>query len=204
MKHLNTILITILFLAVGVIYYLHFTAIDNKSHRPEMANFGTSKTGSVAYVNIDTLMSKFEMYKDIQAGLSRKQQNMESNFATKYKSFENNVNEAQKRLSDPLAVITSIQKEQIDQQLSKQKMDLEKLQNDYMTQLQQEGVSANRKIIEYIMEYLKEYTKGKGIQYILSYGFGGNILFSDRELEITSEVLIGLNDRYRKEKTLQK
>lgn len=204
MKHLNTILIALLFLAVGVIYYLHFVSLNAKSNKTEIANFGTSKAGTVAYVNMDSLMSKMEMYKDIQADLSKKQQSLESTFALKYKSFENNVNEAQKRLSDPAAVITAIQKEQIDQQLSKQKMDLEKLQNDYMTQLQQESVSANRRIIEYIMEYLKAYTKGKGIQYILSYGFGGNILYSDSELEITTVVLVGLNDQYRKEKTLKK
>ena len=204
MKHLNTILIALLFASVGVLYYLHFTSAGKKSDKTESADFGTAKTGTVAYINIDTLMSKMEMYKEIQSGLARKQQNLESNFATKYKSFENNVNEAQKRLSDPLAVITSIQREQIDQQLSKQRMDLEKLQSDYMSQLQQEGVTANRKIIEYIMEYLKEYTKGKGIQYILSYGFGGTILYSDSELEITSEILVGLNDQYRKEKSLQK
>ncbi len=166
MKHLNTILIAVLFFAIGVIYYLHFASL-NKSKKTEIANFGTPTAGSVAYLNIDTLMSKMEMYKDIQAGLSRKQQNLESNFATKYKSFENNVNEAQKRLSDPVAVITNIQRQQIDEQLSKQKMDLEKLQSDYMSQLQQEGVSANRKMIEYIMDYLQEYTKGKGIQLAL-------------------------------------
>jgi outer membrane protein len=204
MKHLNTVLLALLFLAVACIYYLHFSSSNNKSHKPEIANFGTAKTGSVAYVNMDSLMAKMEMSKDIQAGLARKQQNLESNFAVKYKSFQTNVSEAQKRLSDPTAVITSIQKDQIDQQLTKQRTELEKLQNDYMTQLQQEGVTANRRVIEYIMEYLKEYTKGKSIQYILSYSFGGNILFSDKELEITSEVLIGLNDQYRKEKSLQK
>ena len=204
MKHLNTILISVLFIAVGIIYYLHFSTLNKNSGTTEIANFSSPATGSVAYLNIDTLMSKMEMYKDIQTGLSRKQQNLESNFALKYKTFENNVTEAQKRLSDPVAIITNIQRQQIDEQLSKQKMDLEKLQNDYMTQLQQEGLSANRKIIEYIMEYLKEYTKGKGIQYIFSYGFGGNILYTDNKLDITSDVLIGLNDRYRKEKSLQK
>jgi outer membrane protein len=143
MKHLNTILFALLFVAVGVIYFLHFTS-NNKSQKTEIANFGTPATGTVAYLNIDTLMSKMDMYKEVQTGLSRKQQNLESNFATKYKSFENNVNEAQKRLSDPVAVITNIQRQQIDEQLSKQKMDLEKLQSDYMGQLQQEGLSANR------------------------------------------------------------
>jgi Skp family chaperone for outer membrane proteins len=145
-----------------------------------------------------------EMYKDIQTGLAKKQSDLESNFATKYKNFEKNVNDMQKRLADPTEIVTQIQKEQIDQQLTKQRMDLENLQNSYMSQLQQEGITANRMIIEYIMAYLKNYTKGKGIQYILSYGFGGNILYTDSTLDITNEILFGLNEKYLKEKSLKK
>jgi outer membrane protein len=201
MKYLNTIFISLLFIAVTVLFYLHFKTKNNETTKDNALN---SKSGSIAYVNIDSLFSKMELYKDTQAQLAKKQQDLESNFAVRYKSFENNVNEVQKRFSDPTAIITQVQKDQIDQQLSKQKSDLENLQNNYMTQMQQESASANKKIIEYIMQYLKDYTMGKNIQYILSYGFGGNILYTDTGLDLTSEILFGLNEKYLKEKSSQK
>lgn len=202
MKYINTILFALLFIAVGMIYYLHFKSHENKSSDPSQIRM--PEKNNIAYVNIDTLLPQFEMYKDIQAGLAKKQSDLESNFAMKYKSFEKNVNDVQKRLADPTEIITQIQKEQIDQQLTKQRMDLENLQNSYMTQLQQEGIIANRTIIGYIMNYLKDYTKGRGIQYIFSYGFGGNILYTDSTLDITNEILFGLNEKYLKEKSLKK
>jgi len=201
MKYLNTVLFTLLFLLTGILFFLHFSS--NRKDRTENEAPVASKE-AVLYVNIDTLLSKLEMYKDFQQGLEKKQQDLESNFAARYKSFENNVNDVQKRFSDPTAIITPIQKDQINQQLSKQKMDLDNLHNNYVNQLQQEGLDANRKMIEYIVEYLKEYSAGKGIQYILSYGFGGNILYTDNKLDITQEVVFGLNERYLKEKSLKK
>lgn len=202
MKYINPILFALLFIAVGIIYFLHFRSPDGKTS--DSSQIRLPEQNTIAYVNIDTLLPKFEMYNDIQTGLAKKQSDLESNFAMRYKSFEKNVNDVQKRLSDPTEIVTQIQREQIDQQLTKQRMDLENLQNNYMTQLQQEGVNANRMIIEYIMAYLKDYTKGKGIQYILSYGFGGNLLYTDSNLDITDDILFGLNEKYLKEKSLKK
>ena len=198
MKNLNSILIALLFIAVAILYYLHFNTTGSKSVDSLSAK---GKSTSVVYVNIDSLLTKMEMYKDIQTQLAKKQMDLEANFAVRYKSFEKNISDVQKRFSDPLAIITPIQKEQIDKQLSQQKSDLENLQNNYMTQLQQEGAVANKRIVEYIVDYLNEYTKGKDIQYVLSYGFGGNILYTDKELDLTNEVLSGLNEKYLKEKS---
>ena len=198
MKNLNSILIALLFIAVAILYYLHFNTTGPKSVDSVSAKV---KSTSVVYVNIDSLLTKMEMYTDIQTQLAKKQMDLESNFAVRYKSFEKNISDVQKRFSDPLAIITPIQKEQIDKQLNQQKLDLENLQNNYMTQLQQEGSLANKRIVEYIVDYLNEYTKGKDIQYVLSYGFGGNILYTDKELDLTNEVLSGLNEKYLKEKS---
>jgi outer membrane protein len=73
-----------------------------------------------------------------------------------------------------------------------------------LNQLQLEGVNANRSVIENIMSYLKDYSKDKNIQFILSYGFGGNLLYYDPSLDITDEILAGLNEKYLKEKSMKK
>lgn len=202
MKYFNTIAIAVLFIAMGILFYLHFKPSEKIQDHDFSA--GLSGKKEIFFVNIDTLLPKLDMYKDVQSGLAKKQVDMESNFAAKYKTFERNVSDFQKRLSDPTEIVTQVQREQIDQQLSKQRMDLENLQSSYMNQLQQEGVTANRKIIEFIMEYLKDYSKDKGIQYILSYGFGGNLLYYNSSLDITNEILYGLNEKYLKEKTMKK
>ena len=202
MKYLNTVLFGLLFVSVAILYFLHF---GSSADKPVISPQVKVPEGSpILYVNIDTLLPKMEMYKDIQAGLAKKQLDLESNWSMKYRSFEKNVNDIQKRMNDPMEIITPIQREQIDQQLTKQRVDLENLQNTYLNQMQQEGINANRMIVEYIMDYLRDYSRDKGIQYILSYGFGGNILYTDHSLDLTPEILYGLNEKYLKEKSMKK
>jgi len=202
MKYINTILIALLFIAVGILYFLHFKSLDNESASSPIDDLPQSN--SIAYVNVDTLLPGMEMYKDIQAGLAKRQSDLESSLAIKYKTFEKNVSDIEKKLNDPTEIITQIQKEQINQQLTKQRTDLENLQSSYMNQLQQETINANMMIFEFIRNYLKDYTKDKGIQYVFSYGLGGNILYSDSTMNLTSDVLYGLNEKYLKEKSMKK
>ncbi len=61
-------------------------------------------------------------------------------------------------------------------------------------------VSQN-KVINYIMEYLTEYNSDNRFSMIFSYSFGGGLLFADEGLDITSEVLEGINIKYEAEKT---
>ncbi|MEZ5001010.1 MAG: OmpH family outer membrane protein [Bacteroidales bacterium] len=47
----------------------------------------------------------------------------------------------------------------------------------------------NRKVMEYIYSFLDEYAVESGYQYILGKSFGGQVLYSEKSLDITSEVL---------------
>jgi outer membrane protein len=47
-----------------------------------------------------------------------------------------------------------------------------------------------------LSSYLKEYNKGKNYTFILGYQKGGGILFANDSLDITREVLDGLNKEF--------
>ncbi len=56
-------------------------------------------------------------------------------------------------------------------------------------------------ISEKVADYLKVYAKDKGYKMVLKYQKGmGDILFADESLDVTHEVIKGLNEAYNKEK----
>jgi len=205
MKNLNTILISILILAVAVLYFLHFTNGKKTTANAEAADTETAVAVTdavIAYINIDTMLVQMEMYKDLQSTLEKKQKELEGNFGTKYKAFEKNVSDLQNKVSKGL--VTRAEAEQMNQQLANDQMQLENLNASYTQQLQEEGIVSNRKVIDYIMEYLKEYTADKNIQFIFSYTFGGNLIYMNGAYDITNEILVGINQKYLAEKPAAK
>jgi len=197
MKKLNTILIIVLILAVGVLYVLHFTGGKNandKSQTGAEQNSSTVVDTNIAYINIDSMLVQMEMYKDLQAGLSKKQKELESNFGTKYNTFQKNVADLQNKVNKGL--VTRAEAEQLNQQLTNDQAQLENLNATYTQQLQEEGIVSNRKVIDYIMEYLKEYNADKNLKFVFSYSFGGNLLYMDESYDITTDILTGINSKY--------
>jgi outer membrane protein len=205
MKNLNTILIAVLILAVGVLYFLHF----NQGGKPAttskeaiVTNPSAAANGLIAYVDLDTLLAQMEMYKDLQENLAKKQKELEGTFGTKYKTFQNNVNDLQNKVNRGL--VTRAEAEQINKQLANDQAQLEELNNTYTQQIQEEGFVSNRKVVDYIMVFLKDYTKDKNIKFVFSYAFGGNLLYTDNAYDITSDVLKGVNEKYLAEKAANK
>ena len=72
----------------------------------------------------------------------------------------------------------------------------EELQDAYGKKLQ----DMNDMLATKIHDYLKTYNKEKKIDYILGYQKGSGILFAKDELDVTPEVLKGMNETYSKEK----
>ncbi len=192
-------------IAIAVLYFLHFSQNQKTSSTVEKSSSESSQVlteAAIAYVNIDTLLVQMEMYKDLEAGLAKKQKELESNFGTKYKTFEKNVLDLQTKVNKGL--LTRAEAEQMNQQLAGDQKQLEDLNATYTQQLQEEGMVSNRKVVDYIMEYLKDYNQDKNIKFVFSYTFGGNLLYMDGSYDITSDILSGVNQKYLAEKAASK
>lgn len=199
MKRLNIIFNIVIVIALATLYVLHFTSGRKNNTKFEAEETGHEISGSsaIAFINIDSLLNHMKMYSDIQEVLNKKQQNLEANFASKYRTFEQSVNKFQNEVNKGLLTRSEMQTK--DQQLADEKLKLENLHNEYLQQMQEEGLVSHRKVIDYIMEYLKEYNQDKNLQYIFSYSFGSNLLYADENLDITKEIIIGLNNKYNAE-----
>ena len=80
MKNLSLILNAVLIVAVGVLFYLHFSAKGSTTAGPAKAE-GISiyqPDVPIVYVNIDTLLSNYEYFNDMQNDFADKQSELEA------------------------------------------------------------------------------------------------------------------------------
>lgn len=164
----------------------------------EKIDLGTVSDGQTVYVNIDTLMIHYLMAQDFTNELDGKTKKIEAELNNKQRKFQSDItdfnNKAQKGLE------TRARLAEIQQQLATEEQNLLQLGDSYRMQLAEEQGVMQRKVLQAIMDYLTEYNKDKGYQYILANSFGSNILYANPALDITASVLAGLNATYKAEK----
>lgn len=198
MKNLSAILFVILFLAVAVLFFFQFKGgkkgVVNTSADAQTENTG----GGIAYVNIDTVVFKFNMYSDRRAELLDKQKKAEAELNSKGTQYEKGVKDYQDKVNKGL--ITRATAAEMEQSLLQQQQELVNLRDKLQSDLMEEDQVMNRQILEYITTYLEEHKAEYNYEYIFGKSFGSVVLYGNSAHDITQKVLDGLNAKYQTEK----
>jgi outer membrane protein len=201
MKKLSLWINVVLIAAVVVLYFLHFngseSCVDN-NRKSDSTKIEIDENYSIAYVNFDTLLTNYDMFADKQDELMKKRDESEAELQTKSRSLEKQVADFKNKTQNGL--ITRTKAQVLQQELGKKEQDLYKLRDQLTGKLSEEEQVMNRQVMYSIMEYLKEYNEDHSYRFILSNSFGGSLLFTDKNLNITSDVLAGLNKKYNDKK----
>ena len=193
MKIANIVTNVVLGVAVIVLFVFHFSGEKGEKGGERAAAAMLANPGdiSIAYFNMDSVMSQWDLYDDYQQDLSQKQTELEADFAGRTETFYQSVQDAQYKIQKGL--VTRTEAEQLQQQLATEEQNLQVLQNQYMTQLQEEGMVKNRQMLDKIETYVAELSETQGYSYVYSYSFGGNLIYGAKSLDITTAVVEGLN-----------
>jgi outer membrane protein len=151
---------------------------------------------AIVFVNSDSLVNNYEYYKAVKAKLQDLSQKAQSELAAKGAAFQKEVAAYQKNAS----ALTPMQKAATEKRLAKKQQDLQVLGENTQKQLQDESADQNAKLYDRIAQYLKGYSKLKGYKMVLTYSKANpTMLYGDDSLDVTKEVVAGLNDEYKKE-----
>ena len=205
MKKGQFIINIVLAAAVAGLFVLHFiTGKDIPNSGTGTTNESSVSTGDrpIAYIQIDTLINNYDFFHELREKFQDKQKTSEAELASKSKKFENEFKDFQYKANKGL--ITRSTAQQIQQDLATEEQNLYRLREQLTMELAEEEQVMNRQIIEEITKYLKVFNKDKKYEYVFSYSFGSNILYADDALDITQEVIKGLNQDYKKQKGLEK
>ena len=198
MKKLTVALFVILFLAVAALFVLQLTG-NKKTGKTSLTGTNVESTANgIAYVNIDTIVFKFDMFTDRKAELLEKQKNAEAELNSKGSQYEKGVKDYQDKVNKGLVTRTTAA--EMEQSLYQQQQELVSLRDKLQSNLLEEDQVMNRQILEYITTFLEEHKAEYNYQYILGKSFGSIVLYGNSSLDITQRVLDELNSKYKAEK----
>ncbi len=195
MKKLSIVLYVVLFLAIIGLYFLHFSGSKRNVVQGSVA--GVPANG-IAFINIDTVIFKFDMYFDRRNDLLSKQKSAEAELNSKGSEYEKGAKDYQDKVNKGL--VTRATASQMEQALVQQQQELVTLRDKLQSNLVEEEQVMNHQIVEYITKFLEENRSEYNYQYILGKSFGSVVLYGDNSLDITQKVLDAINKKYKAEK----
>lgn len=197
MKSFTTVLSIILTIAVGILFYLHFSTT-----KPS-ANTNNKSTGTVsnatgfkiAYFEMDSIENHYEYLKDVRNSLRSLEQKKSGELAALKNAGKAKIIEYQKKGNS-----------MTEHEIAMANEEIMRLENELKTQeqiksqeLQDESIRKIQDVKKTIEEFLIEYNKDKNFSYILS-SSSDIIYLKDPAYNITKDLIEGLNNTYKKKK----
>ncbi len=195
MKNLSVILNAVLIIAVAILYFIHFSGSKTA---PAAASPSTSK-GAVVYINTDSLLSNYNFSRDLNEKFLKKQEDSRTDFNFKAKKLEKEAVEFQRKLQNN-GFLTRARAEEAQRKLIAKKQNLQQLDQKLSAELMAEQNANSKRLYDSVTNYLKLYNAKHNYSIILSTTQGGNVLFSQPGLDITKQIIDGLNARYKSNK----
>jgi outer membrane protein len=199
MKQLSLILNLVLLVAVGFLYYLHFSANKAPDKKIKAATPAmNSNTGSaaarpaIAYVELDSLNDKITYIKSRRKELEAEQLAIETEWENGYKGLENKKNNFLKKG----AAITQEEAEKVQGELMQEQQVIDNKKQVLTQKLNEKSYKFMDDIQKKLKEFLAEYNQDRNFNYIFTTGNGLEyMVYKDSSLNITQDVIEGMNER---------
>ncbi|MFT6204540.1 MAG: outer membrane protein [Spirosomataceae bacterium] len=185
MKHLFALAILATVITVGC-----------KNDTGEAATTSTTQATAsrIVYVNTDTLLTNYDYYKDVVKEFENKRFAAENELQRRSKSFQNEVALFQRQAQ--AGGMSQQQGQTKQQQLAAKEQDIMMYRDNTSNALAEEQAGKTDELISNIQDYLKKYNEDDRYDMVIGYSKGGGVLYAKEKMDITAEVLKGLNEEY--------
>ena len=198
MKNLSTVLAALALLGVIILFVLRGTSSSTTAtvRTPATTTAGTgagTTAGSrVAYVDIDTLEANYEYFKTKKADFTKRQSAIESELQRSAQQLQTQAADFQKKAQSG-GFTSQAEGEAAGRKLQQMEQSLNTRRESLAAGLMKDQDAFNRDIQDRLDAFLTNYVKDKNIDYVLSYSKSGSILYADKSLDVTQEVIAGMN-----------
>ena len=188
---------------IGVLFILYLTFFGNGNFK---MNSNSSKASAIvqtgdlkiAYINTDSVLAHYEYAKDLEKGLKVLQTSLETNYQAQGKKLQADY-ENYLKTGDKLTLTEQKKKEE---ELGRRQQEFPMLQQKMMAQLQERQIEDNKKLLNAVYAFIKDYNaKNQKYNIIFSRSYVSSpILYGDEGFDITNEIIKGLNEEYKEVK----
>lgn len=178
--------------AVAVLFYFFFcgnpfkeqsTSVDQETAIP------------VAYVNLDSVLVKYNFAIDANAKLMRKQEDAQRKFETKVRTFQYEYEDFQRKVQTN-SFLSRERAESEQYRLAAKQQELQELEAKLTQDLLLENQNLSVQLRDSLMNYLNVLNADGRFHVILSNTADDNVLWAADQYDITNEVVSGMNARY--------
>lgn len=195
MKRINYLINGFAALALIVLFSQCTAKTDANTAVADETKGATSSELKIAFVEVDTLLSKYNFCIDLNEAMVKKEENVRMTLNQKANELGKQKQEFQKKYENN-AFISPDRAQQEYNRLAKMEQDLQALQGKLSNELAAENQKNSLQLRDSINKFLKEYNATKGYSLIISNTGFDNLLYADSSLNITKEIVAGLNARY--------
>jgi outer membrane protein len=204
MKNLSLVLNAILVVAVAILYYMQFS--ESKSVNEEIVDetlttelespIEVEKIQSkIGYLNVDSLQENYKLYAELINKLKGREKKYEKELSTKSAAFEKKVMEFQKKAP----TMTQFEGQTRQKELADEEQKLYKMRDDFALKFQNEEAKLNNEFQKNVKDFIKEFNEKSDYNIIIGASQVGNLVLDYNEgINITSEIVKGLNEKYDK------
>ena len=183
-------------LFTGVLFYTVYhkpqpapvVASGSNGSQPTVNNF------RMAYFNLDSLEAHYQYFKDVLNQVKGKENEMNAELSGMEKNYQKKITEWQKKGS----TMSQTESEQAQQEYAQMQQNYQMRKQSLQESLLKHNEDLKSDIRKKIEDYLKEYNKDKGYNYIISYEANSFIYYRDTVNNITNDLVSGLNAEYKK------
>ena len=194
MKNVPLVLSGISLVGVLSLFVMHFGApkkvdgaVSVVAKAPE-----ASSGCKLAYVNIDSLETHYELLKAKREEFKRRQSQMESELQRSAQQMQSDIEQVQKKAQ--ANSLTQTEYETAQKRIGQMQQSLENRKQSMTEQLMKEQDEFNKDLKTRLDALLEDYNKTKHFDFILSYsGSGSSLLYANKALDITKDVIDGMN-----------
>ncbi len=194
----SIVLNVVIFVAIAVLYFLHFY----KPSAPQSANLSNNGVeAKIAFFNTDTVFQNYDLVDELGEDLKKEKEKLEGSFNAKQASFEQKVKNYQNNVKNN--TINATQAQNAENLLMKEREEIMKMNEEFTQQLMVKEAEINKKITEDIIAYANKFNTKYGADYILGYTKGGPIIVVNEKMDVTKEIIEGLNKEHKEKKGKQ-
>jgi Skp family chaperone for outer membrane proteins len=176
------------------------SAADSVQVAPAFAGDNGPRATVVAYVNGDSLNTKYnfivEKSKDLDQKMTAAEERVKKEYGPRQAQYEQNMRYAQEHPDMSEAEAIALQ-----QDMERLQLEMDEIQQREVGVLQKKEAQLQEELLNRVNQYLAKFTKERGIDYVINKQSEFQVLlYGNSDYDITSEVIAGLNAEYESEK----
>lgn len=152
------------------------------------------QAGSIVYFQLDSVVKHYDMYNDLSSELDVKAEKIDKDLQARQRKFQNDAKDFQNQIDKGL--LTRSEAEEKQQVLVNRQNDLQNYIAEKQQEMAEEQAVMTNKVLDAITTYLKNFNEEKKYSAIIY----NAVIVGDPNLDITEQVIEGLNNEYTKNK----